>query len=247
MLEVRKQAVNQLSALSLAPSKRILLGRGYGIIEWLRSGYIDLATKAEPVSMDEFRAVRLESALLLSQQVRRPYRCMNLGGSIIPLDNVDVSLRKVIHDALEAPLAGQMESNPSDKVDRILLAQSLGVPEWLYAAYGDLAYRVEDITVAEAERLGLETTLSICRMRERLGYRNCAISYIWDVGGHVDRILGEDWQPRAVAEVPIAEERECTCTGKKLNPKQKLLKKKMKKSTTNDCTCGATVASRKQC
>ena len=211
MFELRKQAVNQLTALSLTSCKRILLGREYEIVEWLRSGYIDLATKTDHLSMDDFRTLGLENALLLSQQVRRPYRCQKLGGSVYPPNNIDMSLKKVINDALEAPLAGQMASVSRDHVDLILLAQSLGVPEWLYAAYGDLAYRKEDITVTEAGRLGLETTLSICRMRERLSCQTGATHSIGDVGGHVDWIWGKDW---GIAATPLGKKKKKkgTCT-----------------------------------
>jgi len=190
MLALRKQAVNQLSALSLTAPKRILLGREYGIVEWLRTGYIDLAIQAEPWSMDEFRALKLENALLLSQQIRRPYQVS--GKKTVPHD-IDVSLKQVIDNALQPSLAGQMQSKFSDNVERILFAQSSSDSVWLYAAYGDLAKRGGNITVAEAERLGLETTLSICRMREKLSYpdgvplRPC--NWVGDVGYHMDSVF----------------------------------------------------------
>ena len=191
MLALRKRAVGQLSVSSWPASKRILLGRECGIVEWLRSGYSALGSKIKPLSMSDSRILGLENTLLLSQQVRRPYRHQLSGEYIVPLD-IDLSLRRAIDDALEPPLASQMQSKFNDKVERILFAQSLGDSEWLYAAYGDLAKREDDITVAEAERLGAETTLSICRMREKLDYQNGGRPYYGDIGRHVDSVFQKE-------------------------------------------------------
>ena len=191
MLALRTEAVRQLSALSMTPCKRILLGREYRIVEWLRSGYIDLATKADSLSMDEFSALGLETALLLSQCVRRPYRHRNLGGSFTPLNTVDKNLRNLMDGAA---LDGLTQTLNSDEVDRILLAQSLGVPEWLYTAYGDLAKRQEDITSTEAKRLGIETTRGLCRVREclKLGSSHHALALSWSVQSSIDEIFQKE-------------------------------------------------------
>lgn len=193
MLALRIEAVGQLSALSITPLKQILLGRKYGIVEWLRSGYFDLATKAGALSMDEFNGLGLETALLLSQKVRRAYRHRNPSGSVAPLNTVDKYFRKLMDDAA---LNGLTQTLNSDEVDRILLAQSLGIPEWLYTAYGDLAKRQEDITFAEAGRLGIETTHGLCYVREYLRLENSdslAMSWnAWSVQSSIDTIFRKE-------------------------------------------------------
>lgn len=193
MLALRTEAMGQLSALSITPLKRILLGREYGIVEWLRSGYIDLATQSDALSLDEFSALGLETALLLSQKVRRLYRYLKLGGSIAPSIAVDKHFRQLMDGAA---LDGLAQTPYLDEVDQILLAQSLGVPEWLYTAYGDLAKREEDITFAEAGRLGIETTRGLCHVREYLRVqdsRNAVRSpNTWSVQSSIDTIFWKE-------------------------------------------------------
>jgi hypothetical protein len=154
-------ALAHISSTPLPPVKRILLGREFGVVDWLTSGYIDLMTRKEPLSVEDFRLLGLPTALKLSQQARRPYIQLSCPQSS---DNIKHSTTRAISDAFKNEISTR--TAPLPIVERIILARGHGVSEWLVAAYSELVERNEDITIEEAERLGEETTVHLCRVRE---------------------------------------------------------------------------------
>ena len=55
-----------------------------------------------------------------------------------------------------------------DPVRQVILARQYDVPQWLPVAYTALCSRDEPINVAEGDRLGMETTTMLSRVREKL-------------------------------------------------------------------------------
>ena len=162
MLEFRRIAIEKLSSSSLPPLERVLLGREQMVPEWVHSGYVDLATREAALSVDEFKSLGLQTALVMSQNLRR---CHAVPGAK-RLASEDSPFNQAISDTFKTELHEEAVSLPA--IDRILLARSYGVSEWLYTGLVDLGKRQEDITLEEAEKLGLETTVNLCQVRERL-------------------------------------------------------------------------------
>jgi hypothetical protein len=65
-------------------------------------------------------------------------------------------------------LAIKQLSNRTDigSVDRILLARQYDVPAWLRMGITELAQRQEGISREDAEKIGWETALQLCHVRE---------------------------------------------------------------------------------
>ena len=55
-----------------------------------------------------------------------------------------------------------------DPVRQVILARQYDVPQWLPVAYTALCNQDEPINVAEGDRLGMETTTMLSRIREKL-------------------------------------------------------------------------------
>ena len=143
-------------------------GRDNGISDWVRSGYIALATRNAPLSGHEFEVLGLKSALVVSQKVRRWYRehyltsSQGLTWSGVDGESVDQVIDGVFeHELLEHTTGGR------GLVEEILLARTQNASGLLRAGYVQLARRTQDITIEEAERLGLESSARICQVRER--------------------------------------------------------------------------------
>jgi hypothetical protein len=164
MLEPRAMALKNISPTALPPIKRVLLGRELYIPDWLRSGYSDLIKRDESLSVDDFRSLGMDVALRLSQRARRSYKQSLI--SVPTKGSEQDSFANLLAASFQDHVDEQATS--VDPIERILLAQSYGISEWLFSGYADLARRSDDITVAEAERLGLEATARICHVREKL-------------------------------------------------------------------------------
>lgn len=57
-------------------------------------------------------------------------------------------------------------SNDLDSVDKILLGQAYGLPNWLLAGCNELAEREKPITTPEIQRLGADKVARLCQLRE---------------------------------------------------------------------------------
>ena len=164
MQEPRRVAVKNLTS-SLPPLERVLLGREQMIPDWLRSGYVDLARREAPLSVNEFESLGLQTALVISQKIRTRHSTPG-GMPLFRPPSEDSLFTQTMNDIFRTELHEEAASLPV--IDRILLARSYGVSEWLYAGLVDLGKRREDITLEEAEKLGLETTARLCQVREKL-------------------------------------------------------------------------------
>jgi hypothetical protein len=60
----------------------------------------------------------------------------------------------------------QLDGVDMDAVDKILLAREHHLPAWLSSGYNSLANRKENISLAEVERLGLDTAVRMFHVRE---------------------------------------------------------------------------------
>jgi hypothetical protein len=149
-------ATGNLPSGVMSAERRILFGREYGIRDWVRSGYTDLAVREKPLALDHFRLLGCKTALNLSQRVRRE------------------QLRKAakergFHGFISTTFAKEFRGlKPTiSNVEEVLLARKCGITEWLAKTYYDLVKREEDITVEEAEKLGMDTAVRLCALRER--------------------------------------------------------------------------------
>jgi len=163
MLEFRDMAIGNLS-WSLPPLERVLLGREQMVPDWLHSGYVDLATREAALSIEEFKSLGLQTALVISQNIRRRHAVSREQRLFHPVSE-DSPFNQAINDIFKTELREEAASLPA--IDRVLRARSYGVSEWLYAGLVDLGKRQEDITLEEAERLGLDMTARLCQVREK--------------------------------------------------------------------------------
>ncbi|CAK5282347.1 unnamed protein product [Mycena citricolor] len=67
--QARELAIRQLESHSktVDPIQRVLLGRRYDVSAWMRSGYTDIASRKESMSMDEARELGLDATWQISQ------------------------------------------------------------------------------------------------------------------------------------------------------------------------------------
>ncbi|KAF7356257.1 hypothetical protein MVEN_00957200 [Mycena venus] len=67
--------------------------------------------------------------------------------------------------------------NDVTSVDRIVLARQYDIPDWLRLGYTDLSRRDESISREVADKIGWETALQLCQVRERALRRGRDSSY----------------------------------------------------------------------
>lgn len=72
----------------------------------------------------------------------------------------------------------ELSSVKMNAVDQILLAKEYKVPSWLIAGYHELVRRIPTLSLDEAQKLGLETSILLCHIREEIAatghkYRHC--------------------------------------------------------------------------
>jgi hypothetical protein len=216
--------------LLMPPLKSIILGREYNNKTWLREGLFQLTLRGEPLSVEEFRLLGLQSSLGLSQKLRRPHRWSNrfsftFTPSKPPIPRTHQRQpstgEEVVNRVFKNELSKPPETCTLDHVGRLLVAREHHVHEWLRACYVELAERWEDITLEEAERLGLETTAALCRAREELKPQTPYLMF--DLSKEVQNILeemdqgqGYDWSfgssssPICTTKEPVSEVAEST-------------------------------------
>jgi hypothetical protein len=78
-----------------------------------------------------------------------------------------------------------------DSVDKILLGQAYGVPDWLFAGYKELVQRDECISRGEGQRLWGNTVAGLCQVREAareaaLAKRGVRVKH-YNYDGHIRR------------------------------------------------------------
>jgi hypothetical protein len=96
-------------------------------------------------------------------------------------------------------LAIKQLSNRTDigSVDRILLARQYDVPVWLRMGINELAQCHEGISREDAEKIGWETALQLCRVREMALSRYSGWSYLQYAD--VEGTFGEEFRQAELA------------------------------------------------
>jgi hypothetical protein len=171
MGELWRLAIRKLNTPDLSPAWRVALGRKHGIADWITAGYRTLAERNEALSGEDFRLLGAESALKLFHDIRKPLHNYCKPATICSSKHQPHSAAEGTPEAVSRIFGEELseQSSALSIVDRICLARTYGVSEWLHSEYVRLAERDEDITVEEAERLGLDTVAKICNMREKIG------------------------------------------------------------------------------
>jgi hypothetical protein len=151
MGDLRKLTISKLDTPSLSSAWRVALGRKHGIVDWVRSGYIALAAPHKTLSSEDFELLGIQSALNLSQEIRKCYNKAEYGPRIhkSPRKPRSASSVESSEEAVSRVFEKefQEQSTTLGNVDRILLAHKYGVSEWLHAEYVQLAERDEDLTL----------------------------------------------------------------------------------------------------
>ncbi|KAG5641558.1 hypothetical protein DXG03_004785 [Asterophora parasitica] len=156
MLDVRRMAIEHLAKASIPPADKVVLGRTYGIVEWLRSGYVALADVTDDISAQAAEQIGLESALKLHRSRDNVLRALSTWRDDRPIDPaVDAAFTRELHGLQRSP------------IEKVLLARMCNVAEWLRAAYVELVERKASLSVEEAATIGYETTIRLCGVRER--------------------------------------------------------------------------------
>lgn len=197
MLDIRDMAIKHLTSLTIAPVDRLILAQMYGVIEWSHSTYIELVKRKKSISIDETSKLGLEAAIKISQtrdRILRNYHKEYKLRYAIPSKSPGLvpDYSRAIDQIFEGELQEEVAS--LDPVERVFLARTYGVSEWLRSAYSDLVERENGITLKEAERLGLETTVNLYEARgEGLEvYREHAYNYT--SGADYKSIIDKDFE-----------------------------------------------------
>ncbi|KAF8068029.1 hypothetical protein FPV67DRAFT_1168804 [Lyophyllum atratum] len=218
MLDIRDIAI---AALSELPSHRkVVLAKKYSEYGWLRAGYIDLAKRDKSLSVEDAISLGLDVVLKLVgireeslQRNREEHRRYNQGRGALDYwrdSPIDIEFSAELDDLHSAQSVGP--------ADRVTLARTYNIAQWLRSAYIELAERKEIVSLDEAEKLGLESTMSLCKARES-ALRSYP-SYLWGVevryGELIDAHFGEELRdvrkanarylrvPKAELNVPVA-------------------------------------------
>ncbi|KAG5653192.1 hypothetical protein H0H81_001820 [Sphagnurus paluster] len=155
---LRRLAITNLSSHSW--TVKVPLARAYGVCEWLHSAYTDLASRSTSPTIDEATVLGLDATAILfairEEPLQRNRDLQLPKGNDNPFENgVDEEFAELDHEG-------------EDAVQKVLIAKQQAVaPEWLRTAYIRLVERKKAISIVEAEQLGLETTVKVCRAREK--------------------------------------------------------------------------------
>ncbi|KAG6871133.1 hypothetical protein C0992_011635 [Termitomyces sp. T32_za158] len=181
MPDIRKAAIKALDAQPWL--RKIVLAREYGVLTWLRNGYLYFITRQESLSIDDVGTLGLNAALKLIN-MREELLLRNRGGDgawsrqyahnesrIDSYWAVMDSCSDSVDKELSQELRGANSAPRFDAVARVVWARSQNVQS-LRLAYIELTKRAESISMDESLELGLETTINICRARERF-FRAC--------------------------------------------------------------------------
>lgn len=190
MLDIRDMAIQALQPhLLLLPARKIVLAREYGVYEWLRTGYIHFATRQESLYVEDAIALGIDNALKLvciredSLQRNRDDSKRRNGPGVL-----DYTRTSLVDTEFSTELEAVRSAGTVDLVDRVVKAREYGMAEWLRSAYIALTERREVMCPEEAERLGLETTIQLCKVREA-SLRSYPM-YLWDSPSAYERSVG---------------------------------------------------------
>lgn len=180
MIDVRNLAVDHLTLGDehILHINRIILGREYGVPEWLERGYHHIARR--PAISDDTAATLGLQATLSLFRIREAFSFMH--GYSRPPASPAAACTSTVDELFLTEIMD--ETTSLGAVDRVVLARMYGVSEWLRSAYVELVERREIVTLAEAAKLGLESTTTLCRARER-----AARAQLWTISD--DMIRGE--------------------------------------------------------
>ncbi|KNZ77619.1 hypothetical protein J132_04986 [Termitomyces sp. J132] len=165
LLDIREAAKK---ALDTRPwLHKITLARTFGVVPWLRDGYFYYASREESLSVEDVQGLGVETAFKLItirdgklQRSREAFQKDVHPNSIL-------SLSFAVDKELSGELEGVQAVHGDDAVERVLWARSRNDLGSLRLAYIDLVERKESISSEHALKLGLETTVNLCRARQR--------------------------------------------------------------------------------
>ncbi|KAF5383248.1 hypothetical protein D9615_004843 [Tricholomella constricta] len=179
MLDVRRMAIEHLTSASIPPADRVILARTYNIADWLRSAYIDLADVSIEVgiSPEDAAKIGLESTLKL-------YRSRD---SVLRIFSLWVIGNKPLGSAVDDVFGHELQGLPRSSIEKVLLARTYNVAEWLRSAYVELVERKESLTIEEAATLGYEAAIRLGGARERRLSQD--IEDVRDIGTLVDEAM----------------------------------------------------------
>ncbi|GLB38942.1 hypothetical protein LshimejAT787_0601040 [Lyophyllum shimeji] len=138
--------------------ERAVLARKSDVTEWLCAAFVELVARPQSLSVEEARRLGYETAIRLC--AARELRIADAGSSRNTSSANDGSW-------VDRELGTELQALQSrGVVDRVILARECGMAEWLRTALVDLAKRGIRISLDEAEQLGMQTAIDVCRVRQ---------------------------------------------------------------------------------
>ncbi|KAG6864671.1 hypothetical protein C0991_007946 [Blastosporella zonata] len=159
MLDIRAMAVTYLTSSRMVSSDRVLLGRKYSVLQWLRSGYIAMAGSARLLAANAEK-IGKESTVRLYRAREKAWKSQSQALPPPGLKFIANEVSEVFKGELQ--LGQQLSS-----IERVLLAQKLGVVEWLRAAYLELVEATDPFSVQQAAAVGYSSAIKLSGVRER--------------------------------------------------------------------------------
>ncbi|KAG6917747.1 hypothetical protein DXG01_001285 [Tephrocybe rancida] len=204
MIDLRNKAIEALHQQTWL--QKIILGRAYGETNWLHNGYTNFVTRQENLSIEEAQDLGLEAALKLMNireerlqrnrdQVRHNLTSYHYdsGQAADSYSTVTNSYESAVDEEMLDELTGVRSKRGSDAVERVIWAKSQNNLESLRLAYIELAERHDVISFEEASRLGLATTIKICRAREKSLQSYPTYTSLIDPSGAINSTFEEEF------------------------------------------------------
>ncbi|GLB38934.1 hypothetical protein LshimejAT787_0600960 [Lyophyllum shimeji] len=168
--------------------ERAVLAREYDAMEWLRAALVELVARPQSLSVEEARRLGYETAIRLC--AARELRIADVRSS-----RNKSSTRKGSRITVDGELGTELQALQSRGiVDRVILAREYGVAEWLRTALVDLAKREKRISLDEAERLGMQTAIDVCRVRQISGSYQGRISGTGDLALFYEQAIDGEFE-----------------------------------------------------
>lgn len=159
MLDIRDLAIQQLAFTTMSPIDKVCLARECGIFEWLSPAYVTLAQQTDEISTDDATRLGMDTVFKLCRAHDRVLKATSHPQYYFTsTDRFSV--------AIDKEFASELQLEKHDAVQRAVLARTLGVLEWLSAAYLELVERDAPLSDEEAETLGYKPAIRLCRARE---------------------------------------------------------------------------------
>ncbi|RDB17451.1 hypothetical protein Hypma_001595 [Hypsizygus marmoreus] len=195
MIDIRQMAIIHLpESETMPPVDRIVLAKSCSVVEWLQPAYTKLVQRPESMSVKEAENLGLDVAIKLCRVQedcirRRIYGFGNYASTNTQPSSNEKAICRLFTKELEERTA------LLDPIERVLLARTYGVAQWLRSAYVELVERREPISLEEAQKLGPESAFSLfqARMEFSRGQYNYS-NYVVDYMGAIKKEFEEELQ-----------------------------------------------------